>query len=204
MANASGLFSPTGPSLGRKIPQPIGIYRSGFCSPEGISKRVFCSSTSEGAEKLGSGVSPSKSRVPRIINKGCKLVGCGSAIPKFRVSNDDLAKFVETSDEWISVRTGIRERLILTGKESLTALAAEAGKRALQMAGVDPDDVDLVLLCTSTPDDLFGCKRYPSILEATKILRFSQLEKLGSKLRWVAGAGDDEDGSATADGEEGG
>uniref|UniRef100_A0A5B6ZKJ2 beta-ketoacyl-[acyl-carrier-protein] synthase III n=2 Tax=Davidia involucrata TaxID=16924 RepID=A0A5B6ZKJ2_DAVIN len=177
MANASGLFSPTGPSLGRKIPQPIGIYRSGFCSPEGISKRVFCSSTSEGAEKLGSGVSPSKSRVPKLITKGCKLVGCGSAVPEFRISNDDLAKFVETSDEWISVRTGIRERLILTGKESLTALAAEAGKRALQMAGVDPDDVDLILLCTSTPEDLFGsapqipkalgCKRYPLAYDIT-------------------------------------
>ncbi|KAA8522260.1 hypothetical protein F0562_012933 [Nyssa sinensis] len=177
MANASGFFSPTLPSLRRRIPSPIVIYRSGFCSPVGIYRRVLCSSTTEGAEKLGSGVSPSESRVPRIVSKGCKLVGCGSAIPNFRITNDDLAKVVETSDEWISVRTGIRERLVLTGQESLTALAAEAAKKALQMAEVDPDDVDLVLLCTSTPEDLFGsapqipkalgCKRYPLAFDIT-------------------------------------
>lgn len=46
---------------------------------------------------------------------GSKLVGCGSAVPKLQISNDDLAQFVETSDEWISVRTGIRNRRVLTG-----------------------------------------------------------------------------------------
>ncbi|KAL6986063.1 Beta-ketoacyl-[acyl-carrier-protein] synthase III B, chloroplastic [Sarracenia purpurea var. burkii] len=154
MANASGFFSPTVPSLRKRIPPSVCIYR--FCYAEGISKRALCTSTIEGADKLHSGVSSSQSRVPRLFSKGCKLVGCGSAVPSLQVSNDDLTKFVDTSDEWISVRTGIRNRHVLTGKDSLTALAVEAAKKALQMAEVDPDDLNLVLLCTSTPDDLFG------------------------------------------------
>lgn len=51
----------------------------------------------------------------RLINRGCKLVGCGSAVPTLQISNDDLAKIVDTSDEWISVRTGIRNRRVLSG-----------------------------------------------------------------------------------------
>ncbi|KAI8564225.1 hypothetical protein RHMOL_Rhmol03G0165700 [Rhododendron molle] len=172
MANASGYFSPSIPSLRRRNSPSIGMYRSGFPSAEGISKRVFCSSTIQGAE-----ASPSKSRVPRLISKGCKLVGCGSAVPNLKVSNDDLAKIVDTSDEWISVRTGIRNRHILAGNDTLTALAVKAARKALQMAEVDPDDVDLVLLCTSTPEDLFGsapqiqkalgCKRNPLAYDIT-------------------------------------
>ncbi|KAF3974773.1 hypothetical protein CMV_001921 [Castanea mollissima] len=160
MANASGFFTPSVPSLrlrGR-IQTPIGIYRTGFLSPEGFSLRVFCSNPAQGSDKLasGSGASSSESRAPRLVSQGCKLVGCGSAVPTLKVSNDDLAKIVDTSDEWISVRTGIRNRRVLSGKESLTTLAVEAGRKALQMAQVDPDDVDLVLMCTSTPEDLFG------------------------------------------------
>ncbi|GAB4857049.1 Beta-ketoacyl-[acyl-carrier-protein] synthase III A, chloroplastic [Ancistrocladus abbreviatus] len=156
MATASGFFSPSVPGLKRRNSPFLGVYRSGFCSYVEISKRVLCSSTTEGAQIYSSGVSPSNSRVPRLVSKGCKLVGCGSAVPELQVSNDDLAKVVETSDEWISARTGIRKRRILSGKESLTSLAIEAAKKALQMAKIEPGDVDLVLLCTSTADDLFG------------------------------------------------
>ncbi|KHG20793.1 hypothetical protein F383_01947 [Gossypium arboreum] len=92
----------------------------------------------------------------RLVNKGCKLVGCGSAVPSLSVSNDDLAKIVDTSDEWISVRTGIRNRRVISGKENLRNLAVEAAKKALKMANVEPDDLDLILLCTSTPEDIFG------------------------------------------------
>lgn len=53
----------------------------------------------------------------RFVSKGCKLVGCGSAVPNLKVSNDDLSKLVETNDEWISTRTGIRNRRIISGKE---------------------------------------------------------------------------------------
>ncbi|KAL2232819.1 3-oxoacyl-[acyl-carrier-protein] synthase 3 A, chloroplastic [Sesamum indicum] len=153
MANASGLLSPAvAPSVRRRLNPPIGVFQSGSWFSEGVSRRIVCSSTVQGAEKL----SPSKSGVPRLVSRGCKLVGCGSAVPRLQISNDDLSKIVDTSDEWISVRTGIRNRRILSGKDSLTDLAAEAAKKALQMAEVDPDDVDLVLLCTSTPEDLFG------------------------------------------------
>ncbi|KAK0586974.1 hypothetical protein LWI29_015494 [Acer saccharum] len=153
MANASGLFTPSVPSLRRRVQPPIQIYRSGFCSSERMFKRVLCSSTIAGDEKS---VSRSESRPPRFVSKGCKLVGCGSAVPALQISNVELSKIVETSDEWISTRTGIRNRRVLSGKESLNDLAVEAARKALQMAEVEPDDVDLILMCTSTPEDLFG------------------------------------------------
>ncbi|KAI3727496.1 hypothetical protein L6452_16112 [Arctium lappa] len=112
-----------------------------FYSSNIVSKRVRCCCTS---------------RAPRFVSKGCKLVGCGSALPNLQVSNDDLAKIIDASDEWIFSRTGIRNRRILSGKESMTSLAVEASKKALQMAEVEPDDVDLILLCSSTPEDLLG------------------------------------------------
>ncbi|KAB1226115.1 Clustered mitochondria protein [Morella rubra] len=65
MANASGFFTPSVPSLGRRIQPPGGLCRSGLRSPEGLFNRVFCSSTSQGGEKLSAGASPSESRVPR-------------------------------------------------------------------------------------------------------------------------------------------
>ncbi|XP_047342481.1 3-oxoacyl-[acyl-carrier-protein] synthase 3 A, chloroplastic-like [Impatiens glandulifera] len=173
MANASGLFSPAVPSLRKQIYPSISIYRSDLISAQVFTKRVVCSSTIE----LGSGLSPSESRLPKIVSKGCKLVGCGSAVPKLEVSNDDLSKFIDTSDEWISVRTGIRKRRILSGQESLTDLAVEAAKKALLMAETDPDDIDLIILCTSTPEDLFGgapqiqkalgCKKNPLAFDIT-------------------------------------
>lgn len=153
MASASGLFTPSVPSLRRRVQPSTWKYRSGFCFSQGTFRRVLCSSTIAGSEKS---VSSSESRAPRLINRGCKLVGCGSAVPTLQISNDDLAKIVDTSDEWISVRTGIRNRRVLSGNESLTGLAVEAASRALQMAEVNPEDVDLVLMCTSTPEDLFG------------------------------------------------
>jgi len=53
--------------------------------------------------------------VCRLVSKGCKLVGCGSAVPALEISNDDLSRIVDTSDEWISTRTGIRRRRVLSG-----------------------------------------------------------------------------------------
>ncbi|TYI66353.1 hypothetical protein E1A91_D09G218000v1 [Gossypium mustelinum] len=153
MANASGFFTPSVPRLRSKIQPSIGVSRSGFCFSAGISRRVVCSSAIEGAEKH---VSPSESRMPKLVSKGCKLVGCGSAVPSLSVSNDDLSKIVDTSDEWISVRTGIRNRRVMSGKESLKKLAVEAARKALEMADFDPNDLDLILMCTSTPEDIFG------------------------------------------------
>ncbi|KAE8699881.1 synthase III [Hibiscus syriacus] len=153
MANASGFSTPSVSSLRRKLQPSIGVPQSGFCFPEGIFRRVVRSS---GVEVAGTHVSPSQSRVPKLVSKGCKLVGCGSAVPSLSVSNDDLAKIVDTSDEWISVRTGIRNRRVISGKESLRNLAVEAARKALKMADVEPDDLDLILMCTSTPEDIFG------------------------------------------------
>lgn len=92
----------------------------------------------------------------RIVGRGSKLIGCGSATPNRVISNDDLSKIVDTSDEWISVRTGIRNRRVLSDGETVTTLAVDSAKKALEMATVEPEDVDLILLCTSSPDDLFG------------------------------------------------
>ena len=88
--------------------------------------------------------------------KGIRLCGSGAAVPRLRVSNDDLSARVETSDEWIRTRTGIAARRVADKTESLTSLAAAAGGQALQNAGWDASSVDLILLATSSPDDLFG------------------------------------------------
>lgn len=109
----------------------------------------------------------------RIVGKGSKLIGCGSATPKLSLSNDYLSKIVDTNDEWISVRTGIRNRRVLSDGETITSLSVESSRKALEMANLEPEDIDLVLLCTSTPDDLFGSA--PQIqreLGCTKALAF--------------------------------
>ena len=83
------------------------------------------------------------------------ITGTGSALPKKVVSNDDLAKFVETSDEWIQTRTGIQQRYFKTEGESTSTLAIEAANRAIESAGVSVDELDLVVVATATPDHSF-------------------------------------------------
>jgi 3-oxoacyl-[acyl-carrier-protein] synthase III len=85
-----------------------------------------------------------------------KLTGVGAALPTQVLRNEDLAKFLDTSDAWIYSRTGIRQRHILEADQRVTDLAIKAGKAALAQANVAPEQVDLILLATSTPDDLFG------------------------------------------------
>jgi 3-oxoacyl-[acyl-carrier-protein] synthase III len=88
---------------------------------------------------------------------GCRPIGIGSSVPPTIITNADLEAVVETTDEWISTRTGIRQRHVLVGSdESLQQLGAIAGKQALEMANIQPEDIDLVLCATSTPDDMFG------------------------------------------------
>ena len=84
------------------------------------------------------------------------LVGCGSALPAASVSNDALSERVDTNDAWIRSRTGIGARRVAGPDETLTSLAAEACSRALAHAGWSPESLDLILLATSSPDDLFG------------------------------------------------
>ncbi len=83
-----------------------------------------------------------------------KIVGIGTCVPETVVTNDDLAKFVDTDDGWIRSRTGIRERRI-SKKEGTCELAAGAARRALAAAGVKPEELDIIILGTSTPDRNF-------------------------------------------------
>ena len=83
------------------------------------------------------------------------VLGAGSALPKRRVTNDELAKTVDTSDEWIVERTGIRSRYVAGEGETTASLAADAARRALAHAEVDPSEIDLIVLATATPDQTF-------------------------------------------------
>lgn len=84
-----------------------------------------------------------------------KVVGCGAYLPENVVTNEDLAKKVDTSDEWIVARTGIRQRHIVQDGEMTSDLAYHAAKRAIDSAGIDPKGIDLVVVGTTTPDDTF-------------------------------------------------
>lgn len=84
-----------------------------------------------------------------------KILGTGSYLPAKRVSNEDLAKFVDTSDEWISTRTGIKNRHIAADDEKTSDLAVHAAKAALADAGVDAAEIDLIIVATATPDMQF-------------------------------------------------
>jgi len=90
------------------------------------------------------------------INFGVSLIGSGSALPVQSITNEKLSLRVNTNDEWISSRTGIRERRVIGPGESLSELCSSSGFSALEMAGLHPEDLDLILLATSTPEDLFG------------------------------------------------
>ncbi|MBN3910001.1 MAG: beta-ketoacyl-ACP synthase 3 [Nostoc sp. NMS1] len=89
-------------------------------------------------------------------NLGIAITGSGSAVPAISLHNQTLTELVETSDEWIATRTGIRERRLAVSSESLSGLATAASSRAIAASGIKPEDLDLILLATSTPDDLFG------------------------------------------------
>lgn len=80
-----------------------------------------------------------------------RIMGTGSFLPEKNVSNTDLEKYVDTSDEWISSRTGIKNRRIAV-HETTAGMAAEAAKKALEMAGKEAIDVELIVLATVTPD----------------------------------------------------
>lgn len=83
------------------------------------------------------------------------VLGCGSYLPSRVLTNDDLARKVDTSDEWIVQRTGIHERRIAAPGELTSHLATHAARAALAHARVDPQSVDLIVLATSTPDNTF-------------------------------------------------
>ena len=84
-----------------------------------------------------------------------RIVGTGSYLPEKKLSNRDLESIVETSDEWIYTRTGIRNRHIAADNETTSDLALKASQRAIEAARIDPHEIDLIIIATSTPDMIF-------------------------------------------------
>jgi 3-oxoacyl-[acyl-carrier-protein] synthase-3 len=88
------------------------------------------------------------------VNKFARIIGTGSYLPPKIVTNDDLSKTIDTSDEWITSRTGIKERRIVTN-ESTCDLAVIAANNALEMSDINAAELDLIILATTTPDKIF-------------------------------------------------
>jgi 3-oxoacyl-[acyl-carrier-protein] synthase-3 len=99
-----------------------------------------------------------------------QIIGCGGYLPAKIVTNADLAKTVDTSDEWIVQRTGIRQRHVAADGERTSDLALAAAKKALRQAGVKGDDLDVIVLATTTPDHTFPATatRVQAMLGMTK------------------------------------
>ena len=88
------------------------------------------------------------------MKKFARIIGTGSYLPKKVISNFDLEKTLDTTNEWITIRTGIKERRVVTD-QSTCDLAIEASKKALEMASLKATDLDLIILATTTPDKIF-------------------------------------------------
>lgn len=88
-------------------------------------------------------------------NYGIKFIGIGSSLPSKVVKNTDLEKLFDTSDEWIYTRTGIKERRIIDGEESGLSLSVNAAKQAISQSKIKPEEIDLIIVCTTTPDKLY-------------------------------------------------
>src|SRR3989338_9227612 len=88
-------------------------------------------------------------------SKKVGIIGLGAYLPEKVLTNKDLEKMVDTTDEWITTRTGIKERRIARKDEATSDMAAEASKRKLKDAGLKAEDIDLIIVATITPDMFF-------------------------------------------------
>ena len=88
----------------------------------------------------------------QFVGRPCSITGVGSYIPERVVTNADLEKLVDTSDEWITTRTGIKSRHIAAADQFTSDLAVEAARRAMKMAGITAEDLQLIIVATITPD----------------------------------------------------
>jgi len=86
---------------------------------------------------------------------GVEMLGIGACVPDAVITNDDIATLVETSNDWIVTRTGIEERRVVTGDMGVADLAIGAAKDALNSAGIDGSEIDLIIAATSTPDTIY-------------------------------------------------
>jgi 3-oxoacyl-[acyl-carrier-protein] synthase-3 len=91
----------------------------------------------------------------RANGRPISITGLGSHVPERVVTNEEMAKIVDTTDEWISSRTGIKERRIAADGEAMSDLALPASRQALEQAGVRGEDLDLIIVATVTPDMTF-------------------------------------------------
>lgn len=121
----------------------LGLTNAAFV-PNSIGATTFVDRRSTHLDMAGSG------------RMTCRPIGVGHAAPEKIITNVDLESIVETSDEWIQTRTGIAQRRVLTGDESLRSLGVKAAQQALKNAGVKAEDIDMVICATSSPDDMFG------------------------------------------------
>jgi 3-oxoacyl-[acyl-carrier-protein] synthase III len=104
---------------------------------------------------------------------GVLVTGVGMAVPDLCLTNAQMAQLVDTTDAWIETRTGIRERRVLAPGQKVMDLAVAAGEKALAHAGITAADIDLVILATSTADDLFGsASRLAHCLGANRAVGF--------------------------------
>ncbi len=104
--------------------------------------------------------------------KKAKIIGTGSYLPKNKLTNADLEKLVDTSDEWIFTRTGIKERRIADDNESTSKMGIIAAREAIKDAGIDAKEIDFILVATLTPDYVFpstACLIQKSICKESKI-----------------------------------
>src|SRR4051812_25531578 len=85
----------------------------------------------------------------------CSIIGTGSYVPERIMTNEDMSKIVDTSDEWITSRTGIKERRIAGPEQATSDLATNAALKAMEAAGVTAADIELIIVATVTPDMFF-------------------------------------------------
>jgi 3-oxoacyl-[acyl-carrier-protein] synthase-3 len=93
--------------------------------------------------------------IPPRLSRSASIIGTGSYVPERVLTNADLETMVETTDQWIVERTGIRERRLAAETEFTSHMAANAAKSAMENAGVSPEEIDLILVATITPDNFF-------------------------------------------------
>ena len=98
---------------------------------------------------------PRSSRRSAKPQRSVSIVGTGSYVPERRLTNEDLSKIVDTSDEWITTRTGIKERRVAAKDEYTSDMAARAALKAMEQAKVKAEEIDLILIATATPDMVF-------------------------------------------------
>ena len=95
--------------------------------------------------------SPRSARNQRTVS----IIGTGSYTPEKILTNEDLSRMVDTSDEWITTRTGIKERRVAAKDETTSDMAAKAALKAIEQAKISPEEIDLLLVATATPDMIF-------------------------------------------------